>query len=217
MNPWTIGIGTGIVSGVCVLFITWLISTRKGNSIRLQRINATNAEIVKILMPYVADNGLPDISVVNAILASVARRNNVSVEDLFSARIYCEDLIREIVSDTFVSSELKKKYVGELANFVGNINEGENEQVDKKVASSLIAEETRIEKQRYMRITFTVSMVVISFVLMIVSTFVPLFNGTDSLVLDGFTNSDVFFMAAVAASTLGASISLFFLLKKWKI
>ena len=54
------------------------------------------------MKPYIADKGLTDFIIFEALIASTARIFNVDVKDMFSVSIYCEELIREIISDVYV-------------------------------------------------------------------------------------------------------------------
>lgn len=59
-NPWVCGIGGGIISGIIVFYITKWLMGKKDNSMYLRQIQSANTEVISILKPYIADNGLPN-------------------------------------------------------------------------------------------------------------------------------------------------------------
>lgn len=136
-NSWVVGIGGGIISGIIVyLFTNWLYK-RKDNSKYLEQINRANADIIHALKPYVAEKGLPEKEIVDAIIVSTARKYQVKSEELYSIRIICEELIREIVENAYVSSEKKQEYSLQLKNYLHTLK-------DEKLRSYLISD---IEKE----------------------------------------------------------------------
>ena len=104
-NSWVVGIGGGIVSGIIVYFITNWLYKRKDNSKYLEQINRANMDIIQALKPYVAERGLPEKEIVDAIIVSTARKYKVKCDELYSIRIICEELIREIVENVYVASK----------------------------------------------------------------------------------------------------------------
>lgn len=107
-NSWVVGIGGGIISGIIVYIITNWMYKRKDNSKYLEQINRANTDIIHALKPYVAEKGLPEKEIVDAIIVSTARKYKVKSEELYSIRIICEELIREIVENVYVSVEKSK-------------------------------------------------------------------------------------------------------------
>ena len=77
-NPWVVGIGGGIVSGIIVYFITSWLYKRKDNSKYLEQISRANLDIIQALKPYVAERGLPEKEIVDAI-ADVSAKQITSV------------------------------------------------------------------------------------------------------------------------------------------
>ena len=67
-----------------------------------------NAEVILSLKPYIADRGLPNIHIFNALISSISRKHKINIDEMYSVEIYCEELIREIISDIYVSNEKKK-------------------------------------------------------------------------------------------------------------
>lgn len=117
-NGWFVGIITGIISGMLVFVITNIIINKKSNKEHLHQIIMANNEVISCLKPYIADAGLPEIKVFNAIIASVARRNSVQIAEMYTVHMFCEELIREIIGDVYVSNDKKREYTLSLANYI---------------------------------------------------------------------------------------------------
>lgn len=121
-NQWVVGIGAGIISGIIVYLITKWIFQRKDNSKHLEQVHNANMDIIRILKPYVAEKGLPEKEIVDAIILSTSRKYNVKSEELYSIRIVCEELIREIIENVYVSSDKKKEYSNNLKEYLLNLH-----------------------------------------------------------------------------------------------
>jgi len=136
-NSWVVGIGGGIISGIIVYFFTNWLYKRKDNSKYLEQIDRANVDIIHVLKPYVAEIGLPETEIVDAIIVSTARKYGVKSEELYSIRIICEELIREIIENAYVSSEKKREYSLQLKGYLHTLK-------DENLKSFLISD---IEKE----------------------------------------------------------------------
>lgn len=120
-NQWVVGIGCSLISSIIVYSFSRFLFRRKENQRYFEQIVNSNKEIIRILKPYVAEKGLPEIEIVNAIISSVARKNKVKREDLYSIRIICEDLICEIIENVYVSTDKKREYSIQLNDYLNNL------------------------------------------------------------------------------------------------
>lgn len=116
-NSWIVGIVTGIISGILVFFITKFFTNKKDRTEYYRKVKNANAEVIAALKPYIADKGLPEPEVFGSLIISTARAHNVQQEDMFSIENYCEELIREIISDVYVSNDKKQQYTKSLADY----------------------------------------------------------------------------------------------------
>ena len=126
-NEWVVGIGGGIVSGIIVFFITKVILQRKDDSKYLQQINQGNLDIIRALKPYISEKGLPQKEIVDAIIISTSRKYKVNSAELYSVRIVCEELIREIIENIYVSADKKKEYCVQLTDYLQSVNKEQDE------------------------------------------------------------------------------------------
>ena len=123
-NQWVVGIGGGIISGIIVFFITKWLFQRKDNSKYLEQIANANLDIIRTLKPYIAEKGLPEKEIIDAIISSTARKYKVKNDELYSIRIICEELIREIIENVYVSADKKKEYSLQLKDYIQQLNTG---------------------------------------------------------------------------------------------
>jgi len=117
-NPWMIGVGGGILSGLIVWFLTQWVASRKDNSEYRRRVSAANGEVILSLRSGIAEQELPSSQVLEALMNSVARKHQVSRSDLHGSRQIAEELIREIMDSSFISHQTKKSYCTSLSEFI---------------------------------------------------------------------------------------------------
>lgn len=120
-NAWFVGISTGIISGILVFFLTKWIMDKRGKVEYYKQVNIANNNVINALKPYIADKGLPSIDIFEALVSSTARTFGIDEKDMFSVSVYCEELIREIISDVYVSNEKKQEYTRMLADYKKSI------------------------------------------------------------------------------------------------
>lgn len=114
-NSWVIGIVTGIVSGLLVFFATTFLFDNKRKREYAQHKKEANADVINALKPYIAEQGLPDYEVLCSLINSTSRKYYVNTEDMLTPSQVCEELIREIMSDVYITSEKKKEYAESVA------------------------------------------------------------------------------------------------------
>ncbi len=120
-NSWVIGLATGVVSGLLVFFVTsFLFDNKKKRDYELH-VKEANLDIVNALKPYIAEQGLPGYQVLVSLITSTSRKYGVDIKDLLTPVQVCEELIREIISDVYVTSEKKKEYTEKVAEFKESI------------------------------------------------------------------------------------------------
>lgn len=122
-NAWFVGVSTGIISGVLVFFLTKWIMDKKGKVEYYKQVNVANNSVINALKPYIAEKGLPSIEIFEALILSTARTFGVNEKDMFSVSVYCEELIREIISDVYVSNDKKHEYTNMLAEYKKSIKD----------------------------------------------------------------------------------------------
>ena len=202
-NPWVVGIVGGIVSGIIVYFITNWLYKRKDNSKYLEQINRANLDIIQVLKPYVAERGLPEKEIVDAIIVSTARKYKVKSDELYTIRIICEELIREIIENVYVSSEKKQEYAKQLQEYLHKLDA---EKIKDFLISDIekeIKNLTVFKESNYRRKTATMMSALLSTcagIATVLITFVA-FLDTDIFNMHNFTNEFLTFATIIALTT----------------
>ena len=213
-NAWVVGIVGGIISGIIVYFITKWIFQRKDNSKYLELINNANMDIIRSLKPYIAEKGLPEKEIIDAIILSTARKYKVKSEELYSIRIVCEELIREIVENVYVSSDKKEEYTKHLKDYLHNLNVERDKsllitEIEKEIKNS-----ANISKIEYKKKLVSTLSVMISMMAAILTMFTTLL--TDSFSFTSHLTNEmeiILIVTVVTISTLSLSMVLMMLLK----
>lgn len=117
-NSWVIGIGGGILSGLIVTLITRYLFSKKDNKEYSQKVDAVNKEVVYALRPGISEGHIPDMEVLHSLINATARKYKVNKKDTYQAKQIAEELIKEIMDSSFISSDTKKSYCETLAHLV---------------------------------------------------------------------------------------------------
>lgn len=116
-NPWVIGIGGGLVSGVVVTSFSRLVLIRGQNRDYRQKVRTANTEIMHALRPSISEQALPPLEILDAVIAATAAKYSVQATDLYSRDTLANDLIKEIMDSGFLSAQQKLNF----ANLVGSL------------------------------------------------------------------------------------------------
>lgn len=117
-NSWVVGIGGGILSGLIVTLITRYLFSKKDNKEYAQKVSTVNREVVYALRPGISEGHIPDNEVLSSLINATARKYKVERGDVYQAKQIAEELIKEIMDSSFISSETKKNYCETLAHLV---------------------------------------------------------------------------------------------------
>jgi hypothetical protein len=215
-NSWVVGIGGGIISGIIVYLITAKFFNRKENTRYLEQINNANIDIIRSLKPYIAEKGLPEKEIIDAIILSTARKYKVKSEELYSIRVVCEELIREIVENVYVSADKKQEYTQQLKEYLCNLNAERNKsllitEIEKEITNS-----TKIEKIDYRNKVVSTLSIMFSILAATLTMFVTILTDPTTFPSDPTHEIEkIFIVLAVTFFTLALS-TVFVILLKYK-
>jgi hypothetical protein len=114
-NPWIIGIGGGILSGLVVTFISRSIFSRRDNKEYLQKVSQANKEVLYAIRPGISEGIIPSNNVVRRLIEATARRYGIEVSSMYSLDKVSGDLIKEVMDSSFISAASKQQYCEQLA------------------------------------------------------------------------------------------------------
>ncbi len=106
-NPWVIGVGGGLISGLIVTLITRYLFSRREQREYRQKIETANNEIIYAIRPAIAEKVIPSSSMLDSLFSATARKYGVNKSDLYSKIALGNDLIKEVMDNTFLSSQQK--------------------------------------------------------------------------------------------------------------
>lgn len=118
-NAWVIS----ITSGILVFFITSLFIMLYNKFQRKRQIEEANQSVINHLRSYVVDNGLPEKEIIDAVRLSVGREYNIRDEDLLTNKAFCEELIKEIIGNIYISNQNKVTYLNMLKEYLATNKE----------------------------------------------------------------------------------------------
>lgn len=114
ISEWIICAFVGLIIGVISkAFIKFL-----DNRHMEKQISYANKMIINHLRSYVVDNGLPPREIINAVKVSIAREYNVRYDKLFTFEALCEEIIKDIIGNSYISNYNQKKYIDMLVNYL---------------------------------------------------------------------------------------------------
>lgn len=116
-NPWTVGIGGSIVSGIIVWFVTTKLLIRKVNTEYLRKIDQANNEILYSIRPSIAGKTFPSYNIVDAIRLATAKKYDIQEKEVISIGKLGNILIKEVMDNSFLSPEQKNDLCKELLTF----------------------------------------------------------------------------------------------------
>ena len=162
-NSWVVGIGGGILSGLIVTLITRYLFSKKDNKEYAQKISSVNREIVYALRPGISDGHIPDIEVLNSLVNATARKYKVERKDVYQANQIAEELIKEIMDSSFISSETKKTYCNTLAHLVA-LDSGDEHALIENIERKAIESDYRQRQSERMSVMFGITAAMLTMV-----------------------------------------------------
>lgn len=113
-NTWFVGIFGGIISGIIVYFITVYFANKFSKKEYLKTVKELNLKISKTLIMSISEGKIPSPEVIDSLLSSTAKRNNVDPKDLNNVQETYDDLISELFETIFIPVEKKQNLANEL-------------------------------------------------------------------------------------------------------
>ncbi|MCE5252415.1 hypothetical protein LLG96_19615 [bacterium] len=173
-NPWIIGIGGGILSGLVVTIISRSVLSKRENKEYIQKVFSANREIIYSIRPGISENIVPTPEIIESLRNSTARKYFVDKKDIYSIREIAQELIKEVMDSSFISAKTKEDYCNRLAD----LNEFENEKITKKEkleqdikTSSSILIESRERSVQLVSIMFGILSAMMTILIVLTTTY----------------------------------------------
>lgn len=114
-NGWFVGVGSSLLAGVVVSLVSWLLLTKRRRHDFLQLVMLANQEVMSAIRPGIAEGHIPGGNVLQAMANATARKYGVERRDLFTTAELADELVKEVMDSSFLSSAQKADYCSKLA------------------------------------------------------------------------------------------------------
>jgi len=161
INPWITGIGGGIISSLIVFFVTRYFFEKREKREYLQKIETANNEILYAVRPLIIEKKIPSKEILSAIKFSTAKKHGIKQEDLYNEYALSNDLINEIMANSFLSSDQKI----ELSNLLQTLKEDKKSNNEKDVEIIYLKDKDNYSKT-------SILMALMSFAIVLMVTFI---------------------------------------------
>ena len=170
INPWITGIGGGIISSLIVFFVTRYFFEKREKREYLQKIETANNEILYSVRPLIIEKKIPSREMLSAIKFSTAKKHGIKQEDLYNEYSLSNDLINEIMANSFLSSEQKI----ELSNLLQTLKEDKKSNNEKEVEIIYLK-----DKENYSKTSILMALMSFAIVLFVTFIISPRLSGLD--------------------------------------
>ena len=176
-NPWVIGIGGGVLSGLLVTLITRYLFSKRERREYLQKVATANNEIIYAIRPAIAEKVIPSNEMLDALFSATARKYSVDRSDLYGRMSLVNELIKEVMDNTFLSSQQKMEFCDLLSTL----------KRDKSDAPEVkkVVEYIRVNRESGVDTSVMLGMVTATMAL--VTTFYIYFRDKDEFISEGLS------------------------------
>ena len=110
-NQWVINIGTGLVVYIITNVSSRFIINKATNKEKQRQIENANKEVIRILKPYIVEKRFLNEQIIISIINSISRKYKLNNADIYNVKEICEELIKEILENSYVDKEKKAEYI----------------------------------------------------------------------------------------------------------
>ncbi len=213
-NTWVVGILGGIFSGLIVNYVSRLFLSKKENREYLQKIFSANREVIYSIRPGISEGVIPKPETVEALIIATARKYSVNREDVYGPSEITQELTKEVMDSSFISSQLKQEYCDRLLSIIPakvttEIGEQESSApIEVRIVSQQRRERT-VERMSMVLGLFTGLMSVVFGMFTITKD-----TGALSKLADSFERTGVFLPLLVAMVALVMSVAVLPIMKE---
>ena len=135
-NPWFVGIGGGVLSGLIVAYISRVIFSRRDNREYAQKISQANHEVLYAVRPGILEGIITNNEILKSLISATARKYSVDADDMHGLDAVSSELIKEIMDSSFISAEAKKEFCEKLTTIKEEEPRHERVEVDREYSIS---------------------------------------------------------------------------------
>ena len=109
-NPWIVGIGAGVLSGLVGAYLTRLIFSRRDTREYVQKTHQANHEVLYAVRPGISEGVIPTNDVLRSLIAATARKYGVEAKDMHDLEAVSSELVKEVMDSSFISAASKQEF-----------------------------------------------------------------------------------------------------------
>ena len=203
-NPWLVGIGGGLLSGLAVTWLSRIILSRKDRGEYVQKLKSANREITHAVRPGISEGLVPERRVVLSLINATARKYAVDTTDLHSPDEIQEELTKEIMDSSFISAKTKQEYYNQLISLIEIPTDLDDDSTIKK--ESIL--ESKSSLAEYRSRTIAMMSVLLGSVTALMTALLVLSEGSISELYDPIPASLIPALIAVLATSLMAFMTI---------
>jgi hypothetical protein len=113
-NGWLVGIASSLMAGILLSLISWFLLSKRRRHERAQLVMAANREVMYAIRPGIAEGHIPSADVLEAMASATARKYTLERADLFGPAELSDELVKEVMDSSFLSSSQKDSYCAKL-------------------------------------------------------------------------------------------------------
>ncbi len=135
-NPWLVGIGGGILSGLIVAYISRVIFSRRDNKEYAQKISQANHEVLYAVRPGISEGIIPNNGILKSLISATARKYGVDESDMHGLDAVSSELVKEVMDSSFISAQAKQEFCEKLTQIKEEAPRVEKVEVDREYSIS---------------------------------------------------------------------------------
>jgi hypothetical protein len=113
-NAWFVGIAGGILSGLVVTIISRYFFSKRDSREYAQKIAAVNREIIYSIRSGISEGNIPSVDILESLITATCRKYGVNKEDVLHSEGIADELIKEVMDSSFITSSSKMEYCKNL-------------------------------------------------------------------------------------------------------
>lgn len=131
-NPWFVGIGGGILSGLVVAYISRYIFSRRDSREYVQKTIQANNEVLYAIRPGISEGIIPSNATIIRLIEATARRYGVDESDMHDLNAVSSELTKEVMDSSFISAQTKQEYCEKLTQIKNELARVERVEIEKQ-------------------------------------------------------------------------------------
>lgn len=212
-NTWVVGILGGVLSGFIVNYLSRIFLSKRENREYLQKVFSANREVIYSIRPGISEGVIPKPETVEALIVATARKYAVSRSDVFGPPEIAQELTKEVMDSSFISSHVKQEYCERLLAVVPDLTaEAPPSEQPSPIELRVVSQERRERTVERMSLVMGVFTGLMSAVFALV-TFTKE-SSVFSRISDTFERTSVFLPLLVAMVALAMSAAIIPLMKE---